>query len=200
MQQTLVWKPWSHPGVEHLRLHRDADGVHVSSHLMQSRGGSSFAATYVLDYDPEWRFRQLWLKVDDHGPRSLRLQRANDGRWTLDGQPCPDLEPCDQVMLGASPFTHSPILLGKPLETWEEHTHQVAHIDLPTLTVQARPQRYRCVKRDAQLSRYHWEQEGDAGGELTLDHRGLATRLEGQFLRLDARTLRLAELPINTWV
>jgi hypothetical protein len=45
MQQGLVWKPWTNPGVEHLNLDIASDGVNASSHLMQSIRGNSIVAT-----------------------------------------------------------------------------------------------------------------------------------------------------------
>lgn len=68
MQQTLVWKPRHTPGVETLRLSLDANGIHATSHLMQVIRGNSIAASYMIDCDPRWRFRRLWLKVDNQGP------------------------------------------------------------------------------------------------------------------------------------
>lgn len=68
MQQTLVWKPRHTPGVETLRLSQDANGIHATSHLMQVIRGNSIAASYMIDCDPRWRFRRLWLKVDNQGP------------------------------------------------------------------------------------------------------------------------------------
>ena len=105
MQQTLVWKPRHTPGVETLRLSLDANGIHATSHLMQVIRGNSIAASYMIDCDPRWRFRRLWLKVDNQGPRKLCLQRDLRGHWLLNGEPRHDLQHCQHIMLSASPFT-----------------------------------------------------------------------------------------------
>ena len=57
MQQNLVWKPWTNPGVEHLSLAVANDGISASGQLIQSIRGNSIAATYLLTYDERWRFR-----------------------------------------------------------------------------------------------------------------------------------------------
>lgn len=141
MQHNLVWKPWHTPGVESLRLDRDNNGINASSHLIQNLKGHSIAATYVLTCDPRWRFRRLWLKVDNHGPQSLTLQRDIRGRWFLDGQLRPDLGECQHVMFSSSPFTHTPALQRCALEIGQSEQLQVAHIDLLSLRVEARSQR-----------------------------------------------------------
>lgn len=163
MQHNLVWKPWHTPGVESLRLDRDSNGINASSHLIQSLKGHSIAATYVLNCDPRWRFRRLWLKVDDHGPKSLTLLRDIRGRWFLDGQLRPDLGDCQHVMFSSSPFTHTPALQRCALETGQSEQLQVAHIDLLSLRVEARSQRYLCLRQSANQATYRCEAEGKPG-------------------------------------
>ncbi|MGH8354025.1 MAG: putative glycolipid-binding domain-containing protein [Pseudomonas sp.] len=189
MQQTLVWKPWAHPGVENLRLHMDSNGIHASSHLLLSLNGHSLAATYVVDYDPRWRFRRLWLKVDNLGQKSLSLQRDIRGNWYHNGEPRPDLAPCQQPMLSASPFTHTPALQRCALETGQSEQLQVAYIDLLSLEIEPRPQRYLCLRQQAEQSSYRYETPGTPASELTLDRHGLLIQASEQYLRLSARTL-----------
>ncbi|WP_137821748.1 putative glycolipid-binding domain-containing protein [Pseudomonas sp. D(2018)] len=195
MQQTLVWKPLTTPGVESLRLSMDEQGIHASSHLIQNRNGQSIAATYVLDSDPRWRFRHLWLKVDYHGPRSLRLDRDIRGRWLLNGQHRRDLDPCQLVMLAGTPFTHTPALQRCGLETGQSEQVQVAYIDLSSLRVEARQLRYHCLRQHAQQSLYRCEAEGRKAIELTVDKQSLLLEAQGLYQRMSARTLEL-----NTWV
>ena len=45
MQQNLVWKPWTNPGVEHLSLAVASDGISASGQLIQSIRGNSIAAS-----------------------------------------------------------------------------------------------------------------------------------------------------------
>ena len=195
MQQTLVWKPWHNPGVENLRLTIDDSGIHASSHLMQSLQGHSIAATYVLNCDPRWRFRRLWLKVDNHGQRSIDLQRDIRGNWYHNGEPRPDLGDCQHVMLSASPFTHTPALQHCALQSGQSEQLQVAHVDLLSLKVEARGQRYQCLHLHAGEALYRSEAEGRQSSELTVDTHALLVKACDQFLRLSSRNLLL-----NTWV
>ncbi|WP_068829763.1 putative glycolipid-binding domain-containing protein [Pseudomonas sp. BMS12] len=193
MQQNLAWKPWTNPGVEHLSLAIAHDGVHASSHLIQSIRGNSIAATYVLRYDERWRFRSLWLKADNQGQRSLDLRRDIRGRWYLDGQLREDLGECQQVMLSASPFTHTPLLQRSALAAGDSERVCVAHVDLLSLGVEARQQRYLCQQRQASHAVYLCEAEGHAPCELTLDDSGLLVQAIGQFIRVRQHILRQAE-------
>ncbi|AOE87317.1 putative glycolipid-binding domain-containing protein [Pseudomonas sp. TCU-HL1] len=195
MQQTLVWKPLTTPGVESLHLSMDEQGIHASSHLIQNRHGQSIAVTYVLDSDPRWRFRHLWLKVENHGQRSLRLDRDIRGRWLLNGQHRRDLDPCQLVMLSGTPFTHTPALQRCGLATGQSEQLQVAYIDLPSLRVEARQLRYYCLRQQAQQSLYRCEAEGRKAVELTVDGQSLLLEAPGLYQRMSARTLSL-----SSWV
>lgn len=193
MQQNLVWKPWIAPGVEHLSLAITQDSVHASSHLIQSIRGNSMAATYVLRYDERWRFRSLWLKADNLGQRSLTLHRDIRGRWFVDGRLREDLGECQQIMLSSSPFTHTPILRRSALPTGDSERFCVAYVDLLSLRVEARQQRYLCQQRQSSHSVYLCESEGHESIELTLDDGGLLVQAIGQFIRVRQDILRQAE-------
>ena len=195
MQQTLVWKPWHNPGVENLRLNIDEHGINATSHLMQSLRGNSIVASYVINSDPRWRFRRLWLKVDNHGQRSLNLKRDVRGNWLLNGELRPDLSECQQVMLSDSPFTHTPALQRCALETGQSESLQVAFIDLLTLTVEPRRQRYQRLRDENGGTLYRIESQGRPSHELMVDEHALLVKASDQFLRMSSRDLKL-----NTWV
>ncbi|NQD96063.1 hypothetical protein HP532_25700, partial [Pseudomonas sp. CrR25] len=144
---------------------------------------------------PRWRFRRLWLKVDNHGPRSIELHRDIRGNWYHNGEPRPDLRDCQHVMLSASPFTHTPALRRCALETGQSEQLQVAHVDMLSLKVDARSQHYRCLRRQGGETLYRSETEGKQSRELTMDDHALLVKASDQFLRLSSRNLLL-----NTWV
>lgn len=194
MQQTLVWKPWNTPGVETLRLSHDANGIHATSHLMQVVKGDSIVANYLIDCDSRWRFRRLWLKVDNHGQRSLCLQRDLRGNWLLNGQPRPDLLGCQHVMLSASPFTHTPILQRSALEAGQSEEVRVAYVDMLSLAVEPRWKRYRCVQRRTGESLYHSQVEGRGDEELSVDDHALLLKVSEKYLRLNQRELKVSAL------
>lgn len=195
MQQTVVWKPWHNPGVENLRLNIDDNGIHASSHLMQSMQGHSIAATYVLNCDPLWRFRRLWLKVDNHGQRSLNVHRDIRGNWFHNGEPRPDLQQCQHIMLSASPFTHTPVLQRCALEIGQSEQVQVAYIDLLTLKIEARSQRYQRLRQLGREALYRSETQDKKSNQLTVDEHALLMSASDQYVRLSSHSLK-----INTWV
>ncbi|AVO51833.1 putative glycolipid-binding domain-containing protein [Ectopseudomonas mendocina] len=194
MQQTLVWKPWYTAGVETLRLSQDANGIHATSHLMQVIKGNSIVANYLIDCDTRWRFRRLWLKVDNHGQRSLCLHRDLRGNWLLDGQPRPDLLDCQHVMLSASPFTHTPPLQRSALETGQSDEMQVAYIDMLSLKIEPRQQRYQCLRRRPGETLYRSQAEGSPQTELCVDDQALLLKANEHYLRLSQRDLKVSAL------
>ena len=194
MQQTLVWKPRHTPGVETLRLSLDANGIHATSHLMQVIRGNSIAASYMIDCDPRWRFRRLWLKVDNQGPRKLCLQRDLRGHWLLNGEPRHDLQHCQHIMLSASPFTHTPLLQRSALETGQRDEVTVAYVDVLSLRVEPRLQRYQCLRRHSGESHYRSQVEGHAHEELSVDDQALLLMANEQYLRLSQRELKICTL------
>ncbi|HBZ92241.1 MAG TPA: hypothetical protein DEO91_00655 [Pseudomonas sp.] len=190
MQQTLVWKPRHTPGVETLRLNQDAHGIHATSHLMQVIRGNSIAANYLIDCDARWRFRRLWLKVDNHGQRKLSLERDLRGNWLLNGELRPELQRCQHVMLSASPFTHTPLLQRSALETGQSDEMQVAYIDLVNLKVEPRQQRYQCLHRRPGENLYRSQAENQAQEELSVDDQVLLLNANEQYLRQNPRELK----------
>ncbi|VXC75409.1 conserved hypothetical protein [Pseudomonas sp. 8Z] len=194
MQQTLVWKPWNTPGVETLRLKHDANGIHATSHLMQVIKGDSIVANYLIDCDPRWRFRRLWLKVDNHGQRKLCLQRDLRGNWLLNGQPRPDLQNCQHIILSASPFTHTPILQRSALVAGQSQDIQVAYVDMLNLTVEARSKRYHCVQHRTHESLYYSQAEGRKDEELCVDDQALLLQISDKYMRLSQQELKLSAL------
>lgn len=194
MQQTLVWKPWHNTGVETLRLSQDDNGIHATSHLMQVIKGNSLVANYLIDCDTQWRFRRLWLKVDNHGQRSVCLQRDLRGRWLLNGEHRPDLQQCQHVMLSASPFTHTPPLQRSALETGQSDDMHVAYVDMLSLKVESRQQRYQCLRRRPGESLYRSQAEGREYEDLSVDDQALLLKANEQYLRLSQRELKVSTL------
>jgi hypothetical protein len=108
----------------------------------------------MLDCDPRWPFRRLWLKVDNHGQRSLNLMRDIRGNCFHNGESRPHLSDCAQVMRSDSPFTHTTALQRCDLKTGQSESLQVGYIDLLTLKAEARSQRYQRLREGAGITLY----------------------------------------------
>src|SRR5690606_37746820 len=121
------------------------------------------------------------------------LRRDIRGCWLLGGEPREDLAECQQAVLSASPFTHTPLLQRSALAVGDSERMRVAHVDLHGLRVEARWLRYQCLQRQASHAVYLCEAEGHPPCELTLDDDGLLVQAIGQFVRVSRRVLREAE-------
>ena len=98
-------------------------------------------------------------------------------------------------MLSASPFIHTPALQRCALETGQSESLQVAYVDLLTLKVEARSQRYQRLREEGGRTLYRSESQGSKSRKLTVDQHALLVKASDQFLRMSSRDLKL-----NTWV
>jgi uncharacterized protein len=108
------------------------------------------------------------------GEHRLELRRDADGRWTVDGEPRPDLDGALDCDLGYSPVTNAMPILREGLRDGGGHRDLVmAWVSVPDLTVHRSPQRYEPI--DAHTVRYV-SLDGDFRAELELDDDGLVLR------------------------
>ena len=71
---------------------------------------------------------------------------------------------------------------------------QVPYIDLLSLKVEPRQQRYQCLRRRAGESLYRSQVEGHAQEELSVDDQALLLKVDEQYLRLSQRELKVSAL------
>src|SRR5688572_24951991 len=105
MHEIYRWQPQDRPGLEHLDLRRDSDGIRARGVVIGSHEGLEFGLTYTAMLTPDWLFRRLELRRSD-GP-ALDLIRDDEGRWTAGDTDLPDLKGCIDIDLSGSPFTNS---------------------------------------------------------------------------------------------
>ena len=126
---------------------------------------------YVLMAGDRWVTERLVAIVHDaDGQRDLDLRRAEDGSWTANGEPRPDLEGALDCDLEWSPLTnHMPArrLGSKPVD------HLMAFVEVPSLRVRPSPQRYEPI--DERHVRFV-SLDSDFVAELELDEDGLVVR------------------------
>jgi hypothetical protein len=135
---------------------------------------------YKLEYQLEtvdgWVTRSLVVEVWDGGvPRTLDLSRADDGSWTANGEPLPDVDGALDCDLGLCPLTNTmPVLRHRLLEPGAEpHDFVMAWVAVPELSVHRSEQRYEPI--DGGTVRYVGKHR-DFVGELTFDRDGLVIR------------------------
>jgi uncharacterized protein len=126
-----------------------------------------YRVDYELTTGAGWVTERVRLKSGD---RSLDLQRAEDGGWTANGEPRPDLADALDCDIQSSPLTNAmPILRegGGPAD------FVMAWISVPDLEVHASPQRYEPL--DDGRVRFV-SLDSDFTAELELDEDRLVTR------------------------
>jgi uncharacterized protein len=126
---------------------------------------------YVLITGSNWSTQRLYVIAHDPGePRLLDLRRADDGTWTANGDPVPEVEGAIDCDLEWSPLTN--FMPARRLGA-EPVDHLMAFVTVPGLEVVASPQRYEPI--DRQHVRYV-SLDSDFVSELELDDDGFVIR------------------------
>jgi len=167
MEYQAMWTPWSGPGLEHLRLSVDDDGVRADGLIIGVADDEPFRLRYSVRCDGAWRVREVRAVRLDLAVEPVALRADGCGNWTTpEGEPVPDLDGCIDIDLSGSPFTNTlPIRrLDLPIGATRDLT--MASIRVPELTVMPDPQRYTRLAAD----RYRYESgDSDFTAELPLD-------------------------------
>jgi hypothetical protein len=122
--------------------------------------GDAFV-TQAMDVEARW----------DGGSASLRL-RNDDGAWTVNGEPRPDLDGALDCDLAACPLTNTMPILRHGLHR-EPGDHQLlmAFIHVPTLEVTPNRQRYTFLRRVDAGAKVRYA-SGSFRSDLTIDEDG----------------------------
>ncbi|MCZ4097945.1 putative glycolipid-binding domain-containing protein [Streptomyces sp. So13.3] len=132
--------------------------------------------TYELDTTEDFVTRRL-RATSEMASRTveLDLRGTQDGRWTVNGEPAPDLGSALDCDLGLSPLTNTmPVLRHALHRVPGEQDFLMAWIRVPDLTVQPNRQTY--THLGANRVRYA---SGTYRADLTLDADGLVVTYPG---------------------
>jgi hypothetical protein len=174
MQRLLVWR-----GLDGWRAEA-AEVVLAADRL--SAAGTQIGAEphpYRLDYElttgDRFVTERLALTARDGGTeRHLELVRREDGSWTANGDPLPEVEGALDCDLGLCPLTNTmPILREGLLDGRGPIDFVMAWVKVPDLTVHRSEQRYEPI--DAGRVRYVGRHRSFVG-ELELDPDGFVVR------------------------
>ncbi|MEV6314794.1 putative glycolipid-binding domain-containing protein [Streptomyces sp. NPDC051776] len=144
--------------------------------------------TYELETGDDYVTRRLFVSADTASgeSRSLDLRRDEDGRWTANGRPLPEVTGADDCDLGLSPLTNAMPVLRHGLHTGPgEHDFLMAWVSVPDLTVTPSPQTYAHLGTTDHGARVRFTSEDfTADLELATDgqvvtYPSLAFRLQG---------------------
>ncbi|MEU3459315.1 putative glycolipid-binding domain-containing protein [Streptomyces sp. NPDC006733] len=137
--------------------------------------------SYELDTAEDFVTRRLRATSDTAGGTAeLDLRREPDGRWTVNGQPAPELDGALDCDLGLSPLTNTmPVLRHALQHRPGERDFLMAWVHVPDLVV--RPNRQTYTHLGAERVRYA---SGTYRADLTLDADGLVVAYPGLARRM----------------
>lgn len=175
MRLFLAWR-----GLDEWRT--EACTVERGDHGLRAVGvqvGTTYQLDYGLETGPDLFTRRLVLTLRDAaGQRGVLLERSDDGAWTANDEPLPNVVGALDVDLALSPLTNymPAARLGA-----EPADHVMAWIDVPSLEVSRSGQRYEPIEPGR--VRYVGLDDGFTA-ELDLDAHGFVAHYPGLAARV----------------
>jgi hypothetical protein len=152
----------------------------LRGHTSAVEDGEAYAVRYEIALDDRWRTREARVASDTlAGPRETVLRSDGKGRWTVDGEPAPQLDGLIDVDIEASACTNTLPVHRLALSIGEVTAISAAYVRALDLSVVRLDQTYERLDD----RRYYYSSEGDFTAVLTydefglvLDYPGIATR------------------------
>lgn len=190
----VLWTPWQGPGLEHVRLIDQPDGIVADSMLIGFEDGKPFRLRYRVACTADWHVRRSTVACLNGDERTLTLLADGEGHWTTEqGESLPLLDGCLDIDITATPFTNTLPIRRLRLQTGESAEIVVAYIQAPALQLTVDRQRYTCLASDATGGRYRFEALASGfTAELAVDHLGLVMDYPELFKRI-----HVTNSPIN---
>ena len=189
MERQIMWSPWTGPGLEHLHLIQQQDGIVADSFILGVQEQGPFRVRYEIHCTAQWRLHSVHVSLLSGSPQSLDL--FTDGEWTWttgEGEPLPSLHGCLDVDISATPFTNTLPIRRLALQPGSRAVLRMAYIAMPEMHVDAMEQRYTCLEVTASGGRYLYESLKNGvssfSAELPVDRDGLVLDYPGLFRRV----------------
>ena len=143
-----LWRPWSGPGLEHLRLTRRGAQNVADSLVIVVDAGRVYRVAYDVRCDARWRVRELRVSSTTADAATTRwLEADGQGHWhDASGAALPALDGCVDVHLAFSPFTNTLPIRRLALTPGDAAKLAVVYLALPDLTPTPDGQRYTCLR------------------------------------------------------
>lgn len=140
----VVWRRTDGDGTGVLRVTARRDGWRFDVHEVADVAGFTGACTYHVVVDRNWRTREVAVAAMTRTGTILTALRADDdGSWTVDGSPVPDLAGCHDVDVASTPATNTfPIRQLAALREGQARTLRVVWVDVPSLLATPMEQTY----------------------------------------------------------
>jgi hypothetical protein len=143
LQLTRIWRRIGLQGLEHLTLQEVEGGYRADSVLSVEVELGGITCEYHFDLDSHWRTKSFTFRQHQSGEdRSLRIDRAGDREWRVDGVALPDLSGCLDLDLTVSPFTNTLAIRQLNLAPKEAKEMTAVYVKIPQMEVISARQRY----------------------------------------------------------
>jgi hypothetical protein len=158
MEREVMWAPRDGPGLEHLRLSFDGEGVLADSVIVGLADDRTFRVRYEIRCDAAWCVREVRvLSLDGNSP-ALHLRADGQGHWIEgSGQALPALDGCIDVDLSATAFTNTLPIRRLGMQPGASAELSVVYIEVPSLEVSPVRQRYGCLALGPNCGRFRYE-------------------------------------------
>jgi uncharacterized protein len=181
MATDIGWTALQWPGIEHVVVSGDEGGYRAEGQLIMAEDGL-ITVRYSLTCGPGWRFRAVTVSViSAAGQRTLTLARDAAGGWLADGQPRPDLGPCDDIDINCTPLTNTLPIRRLDWSAGQAYDLDVAYVSVPELDVRKDGQRYTELGGGTTAFRY---ESGSFLADLAVDADGFVLDYPGIWRRL----------------
>jgi uncharacterized protein len=191
MKRQVMWSPWSAPGLEHLQVFTQAEGIAADGLILGVKEQEPFRVRYEIHCDQLWKVRTVHVSLLSGSRQSLTLLTNGEGSWaTESGKAVSSLKGCFDVDISATPFTNTLPIRRLALPSGSSATLSMVYITVPQLQIQVTEQRYTCLETTSSGGRYLFEslENGVANftAELPVDQDGLVWNYPELFRRVGA--------------
>lgn len=140
---TRIWRRIGLQGLEHLTLQEVEGGYIADSVLSVEVELGGITCEYHFDLDEHWRTKSFTLTQNQAGEdRKVRIDRAGERDWQVDGVTRADLRDCLDLDLAVSPFTNTLAIRQLKLAPNEAKEMTAVYVKIPQMEVTPARQRY----------------------------------------------------------
>lgn len=184
MNREVIWQAEGGIGQEHLTISDRDEVIIADSFLIAYLGAKPLRIRYQVLCDASWVVRGVGIstEVANGSPTVIEIRSNGAGSWTnSDGSALPHLDGCIDIDLSCTPFTNTLPIRRLDLQPGQREEIHVTYIDVETLAVESREQRYTGV--EAGVVRYESMSSGFTR-DLEVDDDGLVRNYPGLFTRV----------------
>jgi uncharacterized protein len=191
MKRQVMWSPWTTPGLEHMRIFTQLDGIVADGLILGVSEEEPFRLRYEIQCDQRWKLRAVHISLLGDVSEPLHLVTDGEGSWaTRGGEALSSLTGCLDVDISVTPFTNTLPIRRLSLQSGESAILSIAYISAPNLQLEVAEQRYTCLETTPSGGRYRFEslEQGEVvfTAELPVDQDGLVMDYPELFRRVGA--------------